>query len=161
MAAWVQAVGSIAAIVAAGVIASWQMRASEKARINEQGDKQQAAFAVIQIAAGLAKTLGDFASKDPADFSFITQWKFVYQGQFDAAFSSLKAINAHELGRKELVVEFFNIVGALQAMNTRTEAYMLDKPSMEKTLEIYNFLITQGVLANHAWLRFDTAAKSL
>lgn len=153
-ASWVQAFGSIGAIVGAFAVANWQAQKQQLHLDQQKLDRLQAMHAVVQSAAEHAKSMGDFAKDRPPDFALIGFWTTGLGGPFQAALQALKAIPVHELGHAALVVQCMSIIGAMTQMQADVEHYLSEQPSMELTVDTYSKVDLQVKLVAFSWGKY-------
>jgi len=158
VASWVQAFGSIGAIVGAFAVANWQTRKQQLQLEQQRLGRLQSLHAVVQIAALHAESMGEFAKKRPPDFAFKAFWNTALGGPFQAVVQALKAIPVHELGQAELVVQCMAIIGAMTRIQTDVEHYLSEPPLMERTLDTYTKVDVQVQIVAYSWGRFSEHA---
>ncbi|WP_295460460.1 hypothetical protein [uncultured Pseudomonas sp.] len=151
-ASWVQAVGSIGAIIGAGAVANWQMQKSQSQSEKDKVERQQAMYAVIHNAAEWASSAGSFVSKTPEDWAFQISWNLHMGPSFSASLQSITKVPAHELGSPLLVTQFVTIVGGMETINRVVGGYMRE-PSSEP-VAVYAHMEQQALIIKHAWSKF-------
>jgi hypothetical protein len=120
-ASWVQAVGSIAAILGAFALSNNQFKRQSALQLESEKRKFDACFAVVKNAAEHARVLREMVltQNDPA--SFKSAWVHQYSEIIQASVRSLRLLPAHELGSYDLVIAHNGIVadmeGVLQKVN--------------------------------------------
>jgi hypothetical protein len=159
VASWVQAFGSIGAIIGAFAVANRQTRKQQRHLDQQKVGRLESMHAVVQIAADHARVLGEFAKDKPADHAFKTFWNVALGGSFQAVVQALKAIPVHELGKAELVVQCMTIIGAMTRMHSDVELYLSETPSMERTLDTYAKVDVQVQIVDYSWRMFSKHAE--
>lgn len=115
--AWVQAVGSIAAIVAlfqgARVQARMQFRHALRMERRAEKQRRRALTAVVKVAVDYGVAITEFASKRPPRFAFVKSWEWVTGQAIEASIRALDALPMHEIGDPEFVINAAGIRGSL------------------------------------------------
>ncbi|WP_288649697.1 hypothetical protein [Pseudomonas sp. UBA5568] len=120
IASWVQAIGSILAIVGAFAVGGNQARAQqelvaeqehrqERARAADRKKRAKSYLSVIQHAASQCQYVTDIAEGRPLEV-FKGQWEAHYKELCLVSISSLKLLPAHELGTHDLVLAYINVL---------------------------------------------------
>lgn len=160
LASWVQAVGSIGAILGAFAISAAQSRRHEKLLRREASDRFDAYYAVVKNAAETSMLVTEFAHNKSADFEFRSVWEKYLGELLRASLDAAKAIPVHELEDYKLVVYYSGLMGTIYKLHHGVERYMSSRPSMEITLELYESMLTQSSMIQFDWKRFQERAKS-
>lgn len=159
VASWVQAFGSIGAIIGAFAVANRQTRNQQLHLDQQKAGRLESMHAVVQIVADHARAMGEFAKDKPADYAFQNFWNIALGGSFQAVVQALKAMPVHELGKADLVVQCMAIIGAMTRMQTDIEHYLSETPSTERTLEIYAKVDVQVQIVDYSWRMFSKHAE--
>lgn len=150
---WVQAVGSIGAIVGVFVVANWQMRKQQLLREEQERNRLLAMYAVVRSAAKHALSLDQFAKERPEDNVFRAFWSDGLSGTFHAALQALNAIPVHEFGRAELVIQCLSMIGAMSKLQVTVDHYMSLNSNvlLDRT---YTNVMSQAKMAKYSWDKF-------
>lgn len=157
-ASWVQAVGSVGAIVGAFAISNGQSRRHERLRKQESMDRFEAYYAVLKNAVESSISVAEFAEKNVADFEFRSVWGKYLGELLRASLEAAKAIPVHELSDYKLVMYYSGIMGTIYKLHNEVESYMASAPSMELTFKVYDDLKTQSSLIKFDWEQFQDRA---
>lgn len=160
VAAWIQAIGSIGAIVGACAVANWQIIKSQSQRDSDKVSSLMAIFAVVENAAKHASSVGSMVEQGPPDFAFRGAWQITTSGPLIASQQALSAIPVHELGDPHLVVQCVSIAGALNLLLAEVERYMAEDPSLESTSRAYAAIRIQSMTIAYSWKKFADVAKA-
>lgn len=153
-ASWVQAVGSIGAIIGAAAVALWQMNNSRKQSGADKLEKQLAMYAVIHTAAEWAVSAGKFVGKAPPDWAFRASWMNSLGPAFSASLQIISKVPAHELGSPQLVTQFVTIIGGMETIDRTVNNYLSEKPSMDRTSKFYREIQGQANVIESGWGKF-------
>lgn len=157
-AAWVQAIGSIAAIWGAFSISNNQVKRQELQRQLIAEQKAKALFAVVEHAVGHARAVHRSLSEIDGKQDFKLGWNTGYSEIFNSALKSLSLIPAHELGGYELVIAHNHILGAMINISKKVERYVLVENFVEQEFQILCFEVSGVVeIVNHFWRNFEDA----
>ena len=124
LASWVQAFGSIAAIIGAFAISYSQLKKQEMQSVRTARLKSEAFFAVVQNAARSGIAIGDLADQSPSSGEFIGVWKLHLEQITAASVNALKQLPAHELGSANLVMFYSGILGSLININSEIDRFL-------------------------------------
>ncbi|WP_280041172.1 hypothetical protein [Pseudomonas sp. Hg5Tf] len=113
VAGWVQAIGSIGAIIGALAVANWQHRKQQSNLAAQQVERQRAMHGVIGEVVEHVKCLKETMDSSQDEAKFREYWDVGLEGTYNAALQTLNALPAHELGGPERAVQFMAIVGAM------------------------------------------------
>lgn len=153
-ASWVQAFGSIAALIGTAVVANWQMRNAQRQSDSEKAERQRAMYAVVHSAVEWASSAGSFVEKSPGDWYFRDTWSSSLGSSFSASLQALVKVPAHELGGPRLVVQFVSIVGAMENVKVAVDKYMSSNPNRKDTIEFYELVEAQLLTLQRSWAEF-------
>jgi len=156
---WVQAAGSVGAIVGVFIVANWQAKKQQQLDLQNELRRIQSMYAVVQSAAEHAKSMCDFVSQQPPEFAFRKFWSEGLSGAFEASLFALKSIPVHELGRAELVIQCMAIIGAMSKLQFILIQYM-STDSPEKLVQTYEQILTQVKITNYSWNKFSELTGS-
>jgi len=156
LASWVQAVGSISAILGAFWISNSQTLKEQKRRSNESIVKLDSIIAVVESAVDHSNSFLAFIGKVPNKFAFKVSWETVFSEALVGSVESLKAIPAHELGSYELVVNFMMIRSSVAKITNGPQAYSQAFVDQE-LIFMYQTISTQSGMLEHAWAEFQHA----
>lgn len=155
-AAWVQAIGSIAAIWGAFSLSNSQVKRQERQQqlISEQ--KSKALFAVVKHAVDHARTVRKSTLADDGNQDFKLAWNTGYSEIFKSALKSLSLIPVHELGEYKLVIAHNHILAAMINISHKVERYVsaesfIDQEFAAFRLEVWG--LTEMI--NHYWPAFE------
>ncbi|MFJ4444751.1 hypothetical protein ACIPZ8_22020 [Pseudomonas sp. NPDC089422] len=157
-AAWIQAVGSIGAIIGACGVANWQIHRGQKQRDEDKSGRLRAIVAVVENAAQQAAAIEKMVDQNPPDFVFRLGWPIVLSGPLVASLQALNAVPVHELDDSELVVQCVSIMGALSCLIAEAESYISKSPEMAEAPASYSSIRTQSKLVAHSWSIFQQVA---
>lgn len=138
LASWIQAIGSIGAIVGAYFLGSKQSRDArtlalelESRRRAEQVDRYKATVGVVRLMA--TTTISAIEETEYEDFC--GDWRRFLQHDLQTALTAFDAMPAHELGTDELIYQAFAVRTAAQslfdAVRTVTQTTGLAKPQYQ------------------------------
>ncbi|WP_265533567.1 hypothetical protein [Pseudomonas saponiphila] len=157
-AAWVQAVGSIAAIWGAFSISNAQVRRQEELKVQEGKRRSQAQFAVVKNAADYGKTMGEFASKKPPAFAFVAAWRTTLDVTTAAALDSMRVLPVHDLGSYEQVLHFNGILASLVQLRADVNKFVNSgDESNDLVLDAYRSIEAQSKMIEYSWNKFQIA----
>lgn len=157
VASWVQAFGSIGAIMGAFAVANWQSRKQQIHREQEKSDRLLSLYAVIESAASHAKAMGEIAENRPPSCTFQGPWKSITVGAVQASVQALNTIPLHELGKAELVIQCMSIIGAMTQMLSDMNSFS-EQPSPHLVDELYFRVDEQAGIVAYSWLKFSEYA---
>jgi hypothetical protein len=124
LASWVQAIGSIAAILAAFNIGNQQIKSQNKQRAREQEYKTEAYYAVVMNAVKKIESFGALIERNTSPEDIQLNWNMLYSQIFSACQNSLRALPAHELGSYNMVDGFFNVSGVVNSIISVADRYV-------------------------------------
>lgn len=155
LAYWVQAIGSIGAIIGAFSVSAIQLRSYEKQRRSDVQEKAEAFYAVIKNAVENSIGIGDLVEKSPPDFVFRTAWAMYLGDLIRTSLDGMKGIPVHELGTYERVSFYGVILGGIYKLQYEAEVYLASDPEMEITLATYESIRVQSGIIKHGWNEFQ------
>lgn len=157
LAYWVQAIGSIGAIIGAFSVSAIQLRNQEKIRRLEARQKVEAFYAVIKNAVEYSVGVGEFVNKSPPDFAFRMAWAMHLGSVIQTALDGIRGIPAYELGTYERVLHYGTIVGSISRLQYEAEKYVSTEPDLdsERTFAAYDSIKLQSDLVMHGWSEFQ------
>lgn len=156
LASWVQAVGSIAAILGAFSISNSQNVKEKKRVALESVSKLDGMFAVVKSAVDHSSSFVEFVGKTPNIFVYKTSWDTVYSEALSGSVESLKAIPAHELGSYELVVQFMMIRGAVSKVANPPRS-LTGAFAEQELIFMYHAIASQSTILQFSWSEFEYA----
>jgi hypothetical protein len=156
LASWVQAVGSIAAILGAFWISNSQIIKEQKRRVDESIAKLDSICAVVKSAVDHSNSFLEFTGQKPNKFAFQSSWEMVFSEALASSIDSLKAIPAHELGSYELVINFMMIRSSVAKVASGPQSFRQAFADQELIFMYQNISSQSGILA-HAWAGFEYA----
>lgn len=151
IAAWVQAIGSIAAIMGAFSISRNQQLLNERRIAQEEEQKILACCAVVKCTVDNIKSLGKLVGNVPiAELSFAVDQ---YLGlTIDASLGALKQIPAHEFRDHRLVVAHNGILGCSEKVARLIQKLALP---LEDEAHFRQLLAWQCHLVSMHWIVFE------
>jgi hypothetical protein len=154
-AAWVQAVGSIAAIWGAFSISNRQVRKEEELRNLENRNKARARLGVVKNVATYAEALNSFVENEPSPSSFSEVWSSTMSFTTGAAIESLRCLPAHDLGSDIQVLLYNEMLGAFaQLRNLAAKLADNKEHHPMTTLDAYRDIQIQANSIKALWLDF-------
>ncbi|MND78141.1 MULTISPECIES: hypothetical protein [Pseudomonas] len=159
LASWVQAVGSIGAIVGAFAISSGQNRRQGRLAKRTAIDRFDAYCAVIKNAVESAESVSGLARDKAAYFEFRSVWEKYLGESFKTSLEAAKAILVHDLADYKLVVYYSGLMGSIYKMHYEVEKYMAATPSPDATSKAYDDLKQLSTLINFDWIQFQERAE--
>lgn len=129
-AAWIQAVGSILAILVAVCVNASQIRYGRKQRQIEVQNKRAAFLAVVEFAADQGQAIAHYLEDLPNLRPFVSMWENKFSSVTKFVLESLAAIPMHELGDRIAVLSYSEIYTNLYSI--REDAIILVAEIKEK-----------------------------
>jgi hypothetical protein len=158
LASWVQAVGSIGAILGAFAISNSQHKRHERLKKEEAVDRFEAYYAVLKNSVETCLSVARLAEEKVADFEFRDAWNKYLGETLRASLEAARAIPVHELSDYKLVVYYSGIVGTIYKFCSEVERYAEVEPKQDLTMALYETLKSQSVLISFDWDRFQQRA---
>ncbi|WP_330113972.1 hypothetical protein SA496_14460 [Pseudomonas sp. JS3066] len=161
LASWVQAVGSIAAILGAFMISHRQLERQQTERDRESKSKAEAFYAVVENAAKYSEAVRELVSvKRPPGVVFIMIWKKYLAHEIGLSIKGLEAMPAHELGSYKLVLFQVSILAGMIKANSDIESFVSRSSfSDQEIMEFYSEITVQFDLIDKFWRDFQEASK--
>lgn len=158
-ASWVQAVGSIAAILGAFALSNIQVRRQAESQLEGYQKKASAYYAVVKNAADHANVLKEMVFKQNDPVSFKLMWIHQYSQIIHASVLSLKLLPAHELGSYDLVIAHNGIMAGLEGIASKVNHFVAAETFQEQE-GVMLFYELAGLLAaiDFNWERFHVAS---
>lgn len=160
LASWVQAVGSIASIWGAFAISNKQQKAQIKLAEKAVTEKAEALYAVIENAVKTTTIFGELLQSKPAEVVFKELWQLVHRQHLESAVYSLGELPAHELGGYEAVRAYSGVMGALNDVVRKVNAYF--SSGAFQALEYFNMCeeaLKQVRFVESNWRAFQQAVR--
>ncbi|WP_042955580.1 hypothetical protein [Pseudomonas sp. G5(2012)] len=158
LASWVQAVGSIGAIIGAFAISYSQNRRHERLKKEDAADRFEAYYSVLKNSVETCMSVARLAEEKVADFEFREVWNKYLREMLRTSLEAARAIPAHELSDYKLVVYYSGIVGSIHKFCYEVERYAGVEPKQELTLALYETLKSQSALISFDWEGFQERA---
>lgn len=158
IASWVQAIGSIAAILGAFAISNNQVKRQEEQReiISEQ--KSKAFFAVVKHAVDHARGVRDALDSDELKRDFKLGWNSGYSEIFKSSVKSMGLIPVHELGEYDLVIAHNHILAAVINISKSIESYALADSFADQELALLSLNVAgHTAVIDFYWTNFEKA----
>lgn len=159
LASWIQAVGSIGAIIGAFTVSSLQLRGQERQRRLDAQKKAEAFYAVIENAVKNSISVAEMVEKQPPELVFRMAWTIHLGELIRTALDAMKGIPVHELGTYELVLHYSTVVGAISKLQYEVEKHMSEEPKQELTNAVYISIAGQANLIRHGWGEFQKYSR--
>ncbi|AOZ06547.1 hypothetical protein BKK80_12500 [Cupriavidus malaysiensis] len=154
-AAWIQAVGSIGAIVGAYTIGQRQARASLDQAIHlrdmEIKAKGQAMTAVVEAATKHAASIRGLAERMPF-VPFYGYWRLLGKEETEAVIRSIEALPLHELASADKVIAVTGIRSSLARV--RSECAKLDEMENSPLLQLGYQKLAESLAAEGKFVEF-------
>lgn len=147
---WIQAIGSIGAILGAVSVASWQSREQLLRQQRQEIDRRNAMHHVVKSAVSHSESMEKFVEEYPRYEQLKAFWSEGLSGAFAAAIQGLRAIPAHELGKADLVIQFFAILGAMSRIQALVDHHV-NTDSPERLWETYGKIGEQTKVVKFSW----------
>lgn len=158
IASWVQAIGSIAAILGAFAISNIQVKRQEEQRSIISEQKSKAFFAVVKHAVDHARGVRDALESDELKREFKMGWNSGYSEIFKSSVKSMGLIPVHELGEYDLVIAHNHILAAVINISKRIEEYVLAENLVEQELASLCLNVAgQTAIMDFYWPNFEKA----
>lgn len=155
-AAWVQAVGSIAAIWGAFSISNRQVRKEDELRHTENRNKARARLGVVKNVATYAEALSNFVEGEPSSTLFAEVWSSTMSFTTGAAIESLRCLPAHDLGSDTQVLIYNEMLGAFAQLRNLAAKFAESKTHHPLiTLSAYRDIQNQANSIKALWLDFQ------
>ena len=161
LASWVQAIGSIAAIIAAFLIGNEQIKVQNQIREKELCTRATAFYFIVKNAVNSVRSY-EFVLREHDRLNALLNWKFIHCDLMRNAKNSMSQIPSYELGSYELVDSFHQICGSIDSVISKISMKILsdtidpvDYESLKKDVEI------QWGLCEKNWFRFKTASEEI
>jgi hypothetical protein len=158
LASWVQAIGSIGAIIGAFAISNLQNKRHERLKKEEAADRFEAYYAVLKNSVETCLSVARLAEEKVADFEFRESWSKYFGEMLRTSLEAARAIPAHELFDYRLVVYYSGIVGSIHKFCYEVDKYAGVEPKQELTMALYETLKSQSLLISFDWDRFQERA---
>lgn len=127
IAAWIQAVGSIGAIVGAFLIMGRQINATrmlaQERHWQEKTEREEAQLAVITLLRNFGEAFKNCREQQDM-FDLQTQWNTVLKNNVPAALAAFDALPLYELGSSARILNVARIRSAVQSMYDITSNYV-------------------------------------
>ncbi|MGF6692963.1 hypothetical protein M2318_003040 [Metapseudomonas resinovorans] len=161
LASWVQAVGSIAAILGAFMISHRQLERQQIERERERRSKADAFYAVVENAAKYSESVRELVSvKRPSVVVFIEIWKRYLAHEVGLSIKGLEAMPAHELGSYKLVLFQVSILAGMIKATSEIESFVARSSfSEQEVLGFYSEITVQLDLVDKFWRDFQEASS--
>lgn len=159
-ASWVQAIGSIGAILGAFFVGAQQTKHArqlyEESRVREREDREQAHLAVITLLRHFGARFEDCVAQDM--FYLRMHWELDLKNNVRAALQAFDAMPLHELGSGSRVRAAARVRSAVQSMYDATSKNVeklvaLDDPNSEDAFQdIASEIQNQSFEIDDAWI---------
>lgn len=161
LASWVQAFGSIAAILGAFAISNRQVERQIQQTKQQALDKSDAYFAVVKCAWDHARTMRELVEQHPSEEVFKQSWDLVFRDLFNSSLSSLRSLPAYELGSYDLVICHNGMLAAMSNMSSRVISFLGADAFIKQELALmYEDVFAQSQLADHYWGQYELEFKA-
>jgi len=163
LASWVQAFGSIAAILGAFMVSNRQLARQQEDRERDRRSKSEALYAVVETAAKYSESIRELVTdKRPIAPAFIMIWRDYLSHLTNTAIKGLEAIPAHELGSSKLVIFYGSVLADMVKVVSKIDSFV-NRPSFseQETIAFYSEISGMCQLVAHYWKEFQEAAKQV
>jgi hypothetical protein len=126
LAAWVQAIGSIIAIVAAIVIGWWQAKVARESLVNAQviaeRARQRGILAIAEAALEHSRRFDEALSQSESG-NFIALYEVYDQSIIDGMVQALSEVPTHEVGSRDAVISLLSLRDQFRFLGRTIEDY--------------------------------------
>ncbi|MGP5513554.1 hypothetical protein [Pseudomonas helleri] len=161
-AGWVQAIGSIAAIVAAFMIGNQQNRRQEKMQEDDRRRRSRAMYAVVKHSYQTVSNVTFFLANGISPDLFRANWAVLFGQSMESSYQSLLQIPPHELGSDDLVIAYNGLVGSLGTVRSIIAAALVADAFRDSEIKyMADEVLTQYRIIKHNWSLFEAASVSV
>ncbi|GEM_PF-7095414 len=160
-ASWVQAFGSIAAILGAFALSGRQLAKHDAERTRQERKKMHAYIAVINHAVEQCQQALISEQEETTRGNIVAAWAGGYAQTFNSSLASLELLATHELGDRDLVVAYNCILGEMTNIATYIAQYsLLDEPDEDEGDLFLARLRSSVAIIDINWCEFERYTDS-
>jgi len=126
LASWVQAIGSIGAILTAVAIGVHQTKSGTRQRDLEAQNKRKSCLAVVEFAAQQGQALSNYLGSIKVLWRYVSAWEDKFSSVNKFSLDSLAAIPMHELGDHLAVLAYSEIFTNLASIREESIGLVAD-----------------------------------
>lgn len=156
-ASWVQAVGSIAAVVAAFVVSHLQFRAQRNTTALRYKSRQFSYFAVAENLVDYSNQFADF-SEHVGNYSTLkVNWDLMFRHSLESALKGMEAIAVHDLESREMVFAHSGLIATARSLLNGIDFCVTESSSNNKywDIKVESSIRTQNI--NFYWKNYTDA----